>query len=151
MGDYAYLSKIGNKLLGEVKNDFASTCIYITQVVILDLHPFSRKGNKTIDCRFLLNCCRCEMEQNESTSNCTLPKERGPWSQRRSHFAKTPGVRNDAKLLCWSVLTISRSTAQLNFHTIVKVTVLASWACIYIAFVLADETVRLIATEKPEL
>src|SRR2546421_1279431 len=108
MDDYAYLSKIGNKLLGEVKNDFASTRIHITQIVILDLHPFSRKGNKTIDCRFLLNRCCCEVEQNESASDCALPKERGPWSRRRSRFAKTPGVRNDTKLLCWSVLAISR-------------------------------------------
>ena len=78
-----------------------------------------------------------------------LPQKNLP--KRRSRFAKTPGVRNDTKLLCWSVLTISRSTAQLNFHTIVKVTVLPTWTCIYIAFVLADKTVRLIATEKPEL
>ena len=90
------------------------------------------------------------MEKEESASDGTLPKEGPPRPKWWSSFAEASGVRNDAKLLCWSTLYISWRAAQLDFHAIVKIAVLPPWSCIHVAFVLADETVCLIITEKPE-
>src|SRR5947209_114360 len=63
VSDYANLKEVGNKLLGEIKDDFSSTCIHITHVVILHLCPLSWICDSTIDCHFMLDSSLFEMDE----------------------------------------------------------------------------------------